>query len=121
MRQRALGRSIEETSGCVPPRGTAPRQQIGQEDGERALARSIGTYQAPRPVAGRVSEPVGDLREGAANRRRDEIPVESIRRSRIAVEVHRAPKAALDLDAVHETRRFLAGVHRPRFSTDRES
>ena len=121
LRRREPVRPLEETPGCVPARIAAARQQVCQEDGERALAGPVGAYQAPRPVAGLVIEPVGDLREGAADRRRDDVAVEGIRRPRVAVEVDRAPEAALDLDEAREIGRFLVGVHRHAASTDHES
>ena len=101
--------------------GIARRQQIGKEDGERALARSVWSNQAPRPVAVRVVKAICDLRKGAADGGRDEIAVERIRRTCIAIEVHRALKAATDLDQAQETRRIFAVDHWSRVSAAGDS
>ena len=99
---RPTVRTAEQPPRRVPFGRVPGRQVIGEEDGERALARPVRSHQAPGAVALRTLKTVVDLGQGLVGGRREHVALQGAPRPRVALQVHRALKAAAHVDEVQK-------------------
>ena len=97
---------VQELLGGGPAGSAGRGKHVGQEDGERALARPVRSDQAPGPLTLRPFQTVRDLRQCPVRGRREHVPVQGVLRARIALQVDRALKTMPHADQLRERRRM---------------